>query len=166
MLTIVEDEAEPTAAGVEFLIAATRLVDIRLDEVEAGPVRLCAQTMSVDLHCTLPQFAWDDDSRSLMVRLEHVLECRSDDEDAELVTTIRFCHLMNFDLLKEIETSAADVAAWIRTNVYFMAYPYVRQACSMLTVALGLPPVTLDYLHRDDWPEFSLEGAEEGVSPE
>lgn len=59
---------------------------------------------------------------------------------------------MAFKVLQQLDVQAATVAAWIETNVYFIAYPNVRQFFTQITASLGLPPVVLGYMKRDEWP--------------
>lgn len=150
----IHDESVQTSvdpSDVAALVAATEPVEVRLDEVHAGPVLAVASEMQAKLVRGEPGFAYLDDQELLLVRLDHGLSCvaGSDEENA---TMIRAHHIVAFKVVQELDVQAETVAAWIETNVYFMAYPYVRQFFTQITAALGLPPVVLGYMKRDEWP--------------
>lgn len=87
-----------------------------------------------------------------MVRLEHRLTCEGEGDPE--VTSLQVFHVLHFELKDDLMCEAADLAGWIQTNVYFIAYPYVRQFITTMTAALGMSPVVLGYMKREDWPEF------------
>ncbi len=154
-------DASVSPADVAALVAATEPVEVRLDEVHAGPVVTAAATMQAKLVRGEPGFAYLEDQETLLVRLEHGLSCIADGDEAN-ATTISANHVVAFKIVHELDVQAATVAAWIETNVYFMAYPYVRQFFTQMTAAMGLPPVVLGYMKRDQWPfEDEISDAEE-----
>ncbi|AZZ40119.1 hypothetical protein C0Z10_10560 [Acidipropionibacterium jensenii] len=83
----------------------------------------------------------------LLVRVEHTLSCRTQGETE--IVSITAAHIAAFRVIEDLDTTRGAVSAWIDANVYFQLYPYVRQFFTEMTTMLGLPPVTLDYLHRD-----------------
>lgn len=143
-------------ADVAALVDVTEPIEVRLDEVHAGPVRFSGTEMKIRLERGEPGFALSEDGQILMVRLEHAMFCESSedesDEDDPEPTEIRASHIVSFRISGKISTSPNIVSAWIETNVYFMAYPYVRQFFTEITSSLGLPPVVLSYMKREDWP--------------
>lgn len=144
-----------TPGDVAALVAATEPMEVRLDEVHAGPVHEVAAEMRVKLIRGEPGFAYVEDQELLLVRLEHGISCVAG-SDEENPTTIGAHHIVVFKVLRQLDVQAATIAAWIETNVYFIAYPYVRQFFTQITASLGLPPVVLGYLKRDEWP-FAVE---------
>ncbi|GAA1757533.1 hypothetical protein GCM10009712_02970 [Pseudarthrobacter sulfonivorans] len=168
-MTLLRIHAEPEDAAVNpsevaALVAATEPVQVRLDEVHAGPVQSAAADMTVKLVRGEPGFAYDPEANVLLVRLEHVLSCFAG-QGEDNATIIRANHIVAFSVIGELDVSAATVSAWIETNVYFIAYPYIRQFFTQLTSALGLPPVVLGYMKRDEWP-FADATSESTVSAE
>ena len=107
--------------------------------------------MTVRLVRGEPGFAYDPEADVLLVRLEHALSCFAG-QDEDNATTIRANHIVAFNVVGELNVHAATVSAWIETNVYFIAYPYIRQFFTQMTATLGLPPVVLGYMKRDEWP--------------
>ncbi|MBD0023809.1 hypothetical protein GII33_21195 [Gordonia pseudamarae] len=152
MITISGDTDEPSPEAVNLIIAATSPAQIRVDEVEAGPVRTSAFTSSgYSLGRGIPQYALAGNDDHLLVRIEHTLTIGDDDSTAQ--TTIRVVHLATFECTDDLETTAPAIAEWFETAVYFIIYPYVRQFFTALTADMGIPPVVLDYLRqpqRDD----------------
>ncbi|MBX7444508.1 MULTISPECIES: hypothetical protein [unclassified Arthrobacter] len=168
-MTLLRIHAEPEDAAVNpsdvaALVAATEPVEVRLDEVHAGPVQSAAADMTVRLVRGEPGFAYDPAADVLLVRLEHILSCFAG-QDEDNATTIRANHIVAFNVLGELNVHAATVSAWIETNVYFIAYPYIRQFFTQMTAALGLPPVVLGYMKRDEWP-FADATSETGAPAE
>ncbi len=153
LLRIRSDEVdEPVSVSdVAAIIGAMELVEIRLDEVHAGPVQVVNNEMQVKLERGQPGFAYVEDDEVLMIRLEHRVSCFTEAEP-DLTTDLNLHHIVVFKVLQDIEVSAAAVGAFIETNAYFIAYPYVRQSITQLTAALGLPPVVLGFMKRDEWP--------------
>ena len=145
------EDAAVNPSEVAALVAATEPVQVRLDEVHAGPVQSAAADMTVKLVRGEPGFAYDSEADVLLVRLEHVLSCFAGEDEGN-ATTIRANHIVAFDVVGELDVNAETVSAWIETNVYFIDYPYIRQFFTQITAALGLPPVVLGYMKRDEWP--------------
>lgn len=154
MLEIIDTTDETSAEEVAQIVAATDLIDIRVDQVAAGPVTIGGDQIQARLVRGHPQYAYVEEQGGLMVRLEHKLECIGPAGDESSPTTITVFHLLIFEVNDAVTVEASALSAWIRTNVYFMAYPYVRHFMTVMTSAMGLPPVVLGYLKRDEWPEF------------
>lgn len=146
-----EIDAPVSASDVAMIIGATEPIEVRLDEVHAGPVQAAANEMQVKLERGHPGFAYIEESNVLMVRLEHNVSCFAEAEP-DSATNLHLHHIVAFKVLQELEVSAAAIGAFIETNAYFIAYPYVRQSITQLTAALGLPPVVLGFMKRDEWP--------------
>ncbi|MFK0007871.1 hypothetical protein ACIQTZ_12540 [Paenarthrobacter sp. NPDC090520] len=136
---------------VASVVAVTEPIEIRLDEVHAGPVVSARTEMQVSLGKGEPGYAYLDDEEVLLVRLEHNLSC-FESSNPTAATEISAHHIAAFKVVGEIDVTPAVLAAWIETNVYFIAYPYVRQFFTQITSSLGLPPVVLGYIKRADWP--------------
>lgn len=150
MLTITDDSTAVSQAEVSRIIDATGLANVRVDEVDAGPVKATPDSVNAGIVNKEIAFGPVPDSDTLLVRVEHTLSCRNGD-DAE-IASIKVAHIATFRVTDDLDTTRAAVSAWIDTNVYFLIYPYVRQCFTELTMMLGLPPVVLDYLHRDLQP--------------
>lgn len=151
-LTIRESESnETTPEEVGALINATELIDLRLDEVHGGPVSGGSSEWKVRLDRLPPQFANLEDG-VLLVRVGHELTCDPGDGNE---TTLSTAHVLTFQITEDLDTTQATLAAWAQTNAYFMVYPYVRQTFTALTSSMGMPPVVLGYMSRDDWPDFT-----------
>lgn len=163
MISISEEDSQVTRESIGQVINATRPVQVRVDEIHCGPVpSLDFDNLRYRLQRLEPSFAVANDGRALLVRLPHVLQCftsedGSVDEDETSATDIQVAHLAAFNVLDDVETTVQTVSAWIETNVYFLIYPYVRQILTTLTGELGLPPVVLDYMHRDEMPYSSFD---------
>ncbi|WP_457100686.1 hypothetical protein [Microbacterium sp. P5_E9] len=155
---------EVAPQDVQRIIDATKVVDVRLDEVHAGPVGSIGPEMSVHVQVEEPQLGHLDEQNRVLVRFSHSVECSPSNGEGS-PTKIQLAHVVTFDVIEELETTWPAVAAWIETNAYFIAYPYVRQSVSTLTTNLGLPALVLDYLGRDDRPFSSWEESEAGHDP-
>lgn len=142
-----------TPEAVAALVAATEPMEVRLDEVHAGPVGNSSSDMEVELSRGEPGFAYIEEEEILLVRLQHSMSCYPSGQP-EAVTSIDASHIIAFRVTGEVEVQTAVISAWIETNVYFIAYPYVRQFFTEITAGLGLPPVVLGYMKRDEWPLF------------
>lgn len=162
MLRIIHGSVKVGKHDVAAIIQATELANIRLDEIQAGPVRDLAEDMRADVRALMPGFAVIPDSAVILVRLQHEIRftpnSMSAGESAE-PTLLSLAHIVQFQVTQEIEATEAAISAWIETNVYFIAYPYIRQAVSQITTALGMPPVVLGYLKRSELP-FSSSNTE------
>lgn len=146
-----DTDTSVSASDVAMIIGATEPIEVRLDEVHAGPVQTVGNEMQVKLERGQPGFAYVEETNVLMVRLEHTVSCFTEAEP-ESATNLNLQHIVVFKVLQDLEISAAAVGAFIETNAYFIAYPYVRQSITQLTAALGLPPVVLGFMKRDEWP--------------
>lgn len=151
-LLAIESSDSPAVSpqDIQRIIDATKVVDVRLDEVHAGPVGALAPSMSVDVKVQEPEVGRLDELNQVLVRFTHAVQCAPAAGGAP--TQITVSHVVVFDVLAELRTNWPSFAAWVETNVYFIAYPYVRQSVSTLTTALGMPALVLDYLGRDARP--------------
>lgn len=158
MLSVLERSGPVSAEAVAAIIEATQPIGVRVDEVHAGPVRAVPTTMTAGIVECQSAYALLPDDDILLVRIAHTLSCRDENDDE--VASIRVAHIVSFKITADLETSRPVMSAWIDTNAYFLAYPYVRQFFTEITSALGLPPVVLDYRRREDWPTVaSVEGS-------
>ncbi|UUL75722.1 hypothetical protein NG819_16315 [Pseudarthrobacter sp. Fe7] len=155
-----ETDVPVVPSDVAMIIGATEPIEVRLDEVHAGPVAAAAAEMQVKFERGQPGFAYVEERDVLMVRLEHKVSCFTADEP-ESATNVHMQHIVAFQVLHELEVSAAAIGAFIETNAYFIAYPYVRQSITQFTAALGLPPVVLGFMKRDEWPFQEEDGQDD-----
>lgn len=156
LLQIVDPEGNSAVPPVSpeqvaSLIAATEPSDIRLDELHAGPAQGASQNMDFTIDRGEPSFAHLEDDDVMLVRLEHTLGYFPAGEPDE-ATKITVAHVLAFQITAPVTVSNAVISAWIETNAYFVAYPYVRQIFTQTTATLGLPPLVLGYMKRDNWP--------------
>lgn len=151
-LTIEEsDNLDVRPDDVHRLIDATQVVDVRLDEVHAGPVGALTDSMLITVDVDEPQIGRTEDPDRVLVRLTHRVTC-SPEEGSDAATHLQLSHVVALDVVSELTTRWPVVAAWIETNLYFLVYPYVRQTVSTLTTSLGMPSIVLNYLDRDARP--------------
>lgn len=159
----VGDNTTVTTEEVASIIGATRVAGVRLDEVHAGPLTYEGSAPVYGVQTEVPKFAYADDPGQILVRIEHDVSIGAD-EDLEDTTEVSVAHVVTFALDEDLETTPAALSAWVETNVYFLAYPYVRETLTSLTTRMGLPPLILDYLSRDARPfhNASDEGRDQG----
>lgn len=155
MLEILTMEAgiPVTADDVSRLIARTELRNIWVDEIKGGPIGLPPAELELHIRAMAPSFALAVEDRLLLVRFEHVVSSVTapeggDDQSDPDPEMLRLAHVAQFDIQGDEPVRDDVVSAWIDTNVYFMVYPYVREAIHSLTRLLGLPPLVLGYLKR------------------
>lgn len=160
MLTITDIASEVTADAVATIIDATSFTGVRVDEVQAGPVKTLDGTIKAGVTETECAFASLPDKDTLLVKVQHTLSCHA--EDGSEAASITVAHIATFHITTDLTTTRAALSAWVDTNVYFLLYPYVRQFFTEMTTMLGLPPVVLDYLHRD----LPTSGIVKDASPE
>lgn len=142
-----------TADDVSRLIARTELRNIWVDEIKGGPIGLPPAELELHIRAMAPSFALAVEDRLLLVRFEHVVSSVTapeggDDQSDPDPEMLRLAHVAQFDIQGDEPVRDDVVSAWIDTNVYFMVYPYVREAIHSLTRLLGLPPLVLGYLKR------------------
>lgn len=152
-LKVIHEDEEPTVTADEVaaVIRATRVANVRLDEVHAGPLALDGGDLVYDVQAEHPKFAYVEETQQVLVRIEHGVRISAEHSTARS-TEITVAHVISFDLADDLQASPAALAAWVESNVYFLAYPYVRETLTSLTSRMGLPPLTLDYLSRDERP--------------
>ncbi len=147
----VDHDASVSAEDVASIIGATRVAGIRLDEIHAGPLTYEGSAPVYAVRTNVPKFAYIDDPGQILVRIEHEVSIGAD-EDLKEATEMSVAHVVTFALEEDLATTPAALSAWVESNVYFLAYPYVRETLTSLTTRMGLPPLTLDYLSRDARP--------------
>lgn len=152
-LTIIHPDSDQsmTTDEVAAVIHATRVANVRLDEVHAGPLALDGGDLVYDVQAEHPKFAYVEEAQQILVRIEHGVRISAEDS-SDSATQISVAHVISFDLVDDLEARPAALGAWVESNVYFLAYPYVRETLTSLTSRMGLPPLTLDYLSRDERP--------------
>lgn len=142
-----------TVEQVQAIIDATEVVNVRLDQVAAGPAERDLKGTQVRILHTENRYALRDD-RVLLVRFTHVAEWftpgNDDTETSEPLAKASLVHVAEFSLTEGFPLEASPLAAWIDTNVYFIVYPYVRAAFSSISALLGYPVPTLGYLKRNE----------------
>lgn len=145
------EDAAVSSEEVGDIIRATRVAGVRLDEVHAGPLTFEGDAPVYGVRTKLPKFASVEDPGQVLVRIEHEVLIGTD-EELENATELHVAHVVAFTLETDLDTTPAALSAWIESNVYFLAYPYVRETLASLTTRMGLPPLTLDYLSRNERP--------------
>ena len=155
-----DGDSAVTADDVAAIVQATRVVNIRLDEVHAGPLTIEGGDPAYSVRANLPKYAYAEEAEQILVRLEHEVKIAADGS-LENSTEVSVAHVIAFGLEEDLNASPAALSAWIETNVYFLAYPYVRETLASLTMRMGLAPLTLDYLSRDELPFHSAKKGEQ-----
>lgn len=152
-LTVTEsdDQSTPTPEEVGRVIEATRVAGVRLDEMHAGPMTFEGDSPVYGVRTRVPKYAFVENPSHVLVRIEHDVLIGADEEFDD-ATELSVAHVVTFALDADLETTPAALSAWIESNVYFLAYPYVRETLASLTTRMGLSPLTLDYLSRDERP--------------
>ena len=87
------------------------------------------------------------DSSEVSLWYEHRVHCR--DEEGGDLATIETGVVVDFDLTHGDEPELAVVACLADTNGIFIAWPYIRESVQSMSVRLGLAPITLGILRRD-----------------
>ncbi len=68
----------------------------------------------------------------------------------ETVAHISFVHSAHFKYRADEPPTRPVLEAWVKENVYFMIYPYVRETLQSACGQLGLPAMVLGYLNRGE----------------
>jgi len=139
---------------VQDVVRRTRLLDIRLTHW-SGDVQFTVQNEPKQLRIDpgTPEYRISDDSISC--RFRHIVELLNDDQN--VCATVESHHVASFALEPGRDISEDAVSMWVDHNVFFMVYPYLREAVQAMTTRLSLEPVVLGTLLRD-------EGRPSGVS--
>lgn len=135
-----------TQAGVINLIETTEIRDVRLVTIDANVDNIPAQ-LNVQFNVGQIQVAQSDEE--IHVSFEHSADFA--DGDNKPCASISLRHIARFSFEDTLNLDTLDrntVGAWAFGNVYFMIYPYVRQALQDTCLRLGLPAVVLGYLTR------------------
>ncbi|MCC6498497.1 MAG: hypothetical protein IT193_19800 [Propionibacteriaceae bacterium] len=145
---------------VKTIIEASQIIDVRLDEIQAGPLSGDLSDAIVRFRRDLSEYGFSDDRAAMLVKIPHTAEWvqESPDGAVEVLARVRLVHVAHFALTAELPDRPSAISAWIDTNVYFMAYPYVRAAFHTVASILDYPSFTLGYLKRED----SLPAVREG----
>lgn len=118
---------------------------MRLVRVDAE-VNLVPTEMKVEFKANGARLNKSDEE--IVVLFEHQADFyTSDDEPAARVS---LGHAARFTYDPDLDLDDDAVGDWIFGNVYFMVYPYVRQALQDTCLRLGLPAVVLGYLKRGE----------------
>lgn len=141
----------PETRTVTNLIDETEIRDVRLVGVHAE-VRNVPAEMSVEFNIGQVGVKQSDDE--IIVHFEHNAEFA--DGNGESTASISLMHVVRCSYSDDIELNEELVSAWVFGNVYFMVYPYVRQALQDTCLRLDLPPVVLGYLKRDQLAPASV----------
>ena len=137
---------------VRAILASTSIVDVRLDEVHAGPLNGDLSAAVVRFRRDLAEYGFSEDGSGLLVKFPHTAEwvTEKSGDDVEVLARVSIVHVAQFAITGELLDNPPALSAWIDTNVYFMVYPYVRAAFHSVASLLGYPSFTLGYLKRDD----------------
>lgn len=144
-------KSEPDARSLQERVAALHdrlhLKDVRiqrmLGEVLADPP-LAVESVSVSV--AAPE-ALVESPRLACRFTERVALLGQDDERLAVVEIVI---VLEFALDGQDEPDAEAVAVYVDRNAYFIAHPYLREAVQTTTARLGLDPVVLGVLGRDE----------------
>ena len=130
---------------IASLIGETELRDVRLVGIHADVEQTPAE---VRVQFKAGGVSVNQDETEIVVRFEHETEFCTIDGDP--VATINLAHVARFTYADGLKLNDDSVGHWVFGNVYFMVYPYVRQALQDACLRLGLPSVVLGYLKRGE----------------
>lgn len=162
----------PTARDVSPDEMATLVGRIRLRQVrlvrwhgqtapDASPDPRDTPDVETDLEPPLVRV----EPTELSLWFKHHVRCRGKDGSdlAHIDTEV----LLDFDLVGGGgPPDLALAACFADSNGAFMAWPYIREAVQTMSARIGVAPVTLDVLRREDWfPEVPAELAGQPALP-
>ncbi|WP_210503343.1 hypothetical protein [Nocardioides xinjiangensis] len=127
------------------LIGETEIREVRLVGVTAEVLDLPAE-MTVDFKAG--QVEVGQNPSEIIAKFEH--SATFENTDGETVANISLVHAARFSYNEGLTLDDESVGNWVFGNVYFMVYPYVRQALQDTCLRLGLPAVVLGYLKRGE----------------
>lgn len=150
---------------VKAIIASTNILEVRLDEIHAGPLSGDLSDAVVRFRRDFAEYGFSEDGDGMLIRFPHTAEwvLSGSGDDVEVIAKVALVHVAQFELTGELPDNPPALSAWIDTNVYFMVYPYVRAAFHSIASLLGYPTFTLGYLKRD---EALPRTREDGPSPD
>lgn len=96
-----------------------------------------------------PRFAREDGAILVLFspKLEYV-EAGNHGEQERAIGSVEVTHLVDIELQGAEPPTNEAISAFVRGNVLFIVYPYVRAALQRLPSEFGLPSVLLPYLRR------------------
>lgn len=130
---------------VRDLIDATEVREVRLVAVHAV-VNSVPPEMTVEFG--VGNVGFKQENNEILIHFEH--KAQFSDGDGDTTATISLVHVVRFTSIEELDLNEDLVSNWVFGNVYFMVYPYVRQALQDTCLRLDLPPVVLGYLKRGE----------------
>lgn len=133
------------SASLVSLIGETELRDVRLVAVHAEVKRVPAD---VKVRFNAEGVSVEQNDEEIVARFEHTAEFTT--VEGDLVATISLAHAARFTYRDGLKLDDESVARWALSSVYFMVYPYVRQALQDTCLRLDLPAVVLGYLKRGE----------------
>lgn len=139
---------EVTREQVQAVIDRTNLVSIELTRyVGKSDLYMAGQNvLRLELDAKTPEFLVTE--TQILCRFSHRFVALT--EDGSKVARIRADHLVRFDLADGPDLSPETIAVWAETNVFFMMYPYLREAVQSMSIRIGLDPIILGVLRRDE----------------
>lgn len=135
---------DPQSPPVE-LVGETEIRDVRLVGINAEVTHIPTE-MTVEVKTG--QVGVQQNEAEIVAHFEHSAHFATPDGDQ--AATISLLHAARFTYTDGLKLDDASVANWVFGNVYFMVYPYVRQALQDTCLRLGLPAVVLGYLKRGE----------------
>jgi hypothetical protein len=133
------------------LVGETEIRDVRLVGVNAEVNRIPTE-MTVEFKAG--QVAVQQNDSEIVAHFEHSVHFAN--PAGEQVATISLLHAARFSYTEDLALDEQSVGNWVFGNVYFMVYPYVRQALQDTCLRLGLPAVVLGYLKRGETAPESI----------
>lgn len=135
----------PPAGRPVNLIGETELREIRLVGISAEVQQV---PPTVQVRFNTGAVSVEQNEEEIIARFEHTVDFATPDDDP--VATISLAHAARFTYREGLKLDDDSVAHWVFRNVYFMVYPYVRQALQDTCLRLDLPAVVLGYLKRGE----------------
>lgn len=69
-------------------------------------------------------------------------------EGGSVIATVSAAFVVEFELAPGPELEVDTVTTYLRTNAFFFAFPYIREALHGGALRVGMPPVLLPFLDR------------------
>lgn len=142
-----QDQAELHAA-VLGLIEQSELQTVRLSRLHVETAEVLPDEVSVEVGMSGVNAHGDrGDPGYLVVTISHAARFTSGDD---VVALVECSHTAHFRYDGSDRPDDDTIGKWVMGTVYFMLYPYVRQALQSACMQVGIPPVVLGYLKRGE----------------
>jgi hypothetical protein len=148
---VAEVAPDELRTAVNDLLDRSDLKQVRLSRLHVDVADAIPDEVTVDVGLSGVNAAGadseDGEFAEILVSFTHAARMRS--TDGEDVASIEFTHTAHIAYEGERPTDQV-METWVMGNVIFMVYPYVRQTLQQACMQVGIPPIVLGYLKRDE----------------